>query len=47
MASMPPERGLWQALERAEFPTKRKGPLARTAAEILSIARREAQAATR
>ncbi len=47
MASMPPERGLWQALERAEFPTKPKGPLAKTAAEILSIARREAQAATR
>ncbi|MFF1615833.1 septum site-determining protein Ssd [Amycolatopsis sp. NPDC058278] len=47
MASMPPERGLWNALERAEFPTKRKGPLAKTAAEVLAAARREAQAATR
>ncbi|WP_410637217.1 septum site-determining protein Ssd [Amycolatopsis sp. lyj-346] len=47
MASMPPERGLWNALERAEFPTKPKGPLAEAAAEILTRARREAQAATR
>ncbi|WP_410615329.1 septum site-determining protein Ssd [Amycolatopsis sp. lyj-109] len=47
MASMPPERNLWGALERAEFPTKPRGPLATTAADILKIARREAQAATR
>ncbi len=47
MASMPPERNLWGAVERAEFPTKPRGPLATTAAQILQIAHREAQAATR
>ncbi|MGW3965701.1 septum site-determining protein Ssd [Amycolatopsis sp. NPDC005003] len=47
MASMLPERGLWQALERAEFPAKPRGPLAKAAREILTMARREAEAATR
>ncbi len=47
MASMPPERNLWGAVERAEFPTKPRGPLATTASEILHRARSEAQAATR
>ncbi|MFB9688451.1 septum site-determining protein Ssd [Amycolatopsis plumensis] len=45
LASMPPERGVWQALERAEFPAKRRGPLAAAAGKILSIARSEAEAA--
>ncbi|WP_410593420.1 septum site-determining protein Ssd [Amycolatopsis sp. lyj-23] len=47
MATMPPERGLWAALERGEFPVKRKGPLAKAATDILAIARREAQAVAR
>ncbi|WP_103355246.1 septum site-determining protein Ssd [Amycolatopsis sp. CA-128772] len=47
LAAMPPERGLTADVERGEFPAKPSGPLARAAAEVLTVARREARTATR
>lgn len=47
LASMAPERGLPSAIERGEFPAKPSGPLAQAAADVLSVARREARAAAR
>lgn len=47
LASMPLERGLPAAVERGEFPAKQTGPLSTAAADVLSVARREARAATR
>ena len=47
LADMPAERGLATALERAEFPAKPAGPLASAAARVLSVAHREARAASR
>ncbi len=47
LASMEPERGLAATIERGEFPTKPAGPLAKAAAEVLAVARREARAAVR
>ena len=45
LASMPPERGVSAAVERGEFPARPTGPLASAAAQVLTVARREAQAA--
>jgi len=45
MASMLPERGLWQEVERGEFPVRQKGPLNTAAERILELARREARTA--
>ncbi|EOD67526.1 septum site-determining protein Ssd [Amycolatopsis vancoresmycina] len=47
LAAMPLERGLSADVERGEFPAKPSGPLATAAAEVLTVARREARAASR
>ncbi|MEV7093588.1 septum site-determining protein Ssd [Amycolatopsis sp. NPDC051045] len=47
LASMHPERGLWTEVERGEFPAKPRGPLMTAASQVLTVARREARAASR
>jgi hypothetical protein len=47
LAAMPLERGLPRALERGEFPLKPAGPLTSAAARVLTVAHREARAASR
>ena len=47
LASMYPERGISARVERAEFPAKPAGPLVTAAGQVLTVARREAKAASR